>query len=153
EYAVLAIPASETKGRRPHEAEVAALLRPQLQKYVQRHRPTLLRERRPRTSATDCLWVSVKGTSLAEEAIYRRVAKATGRSGPPIGPHLFRSCAATTIAIRASNDIHIITPVLDHSGPAIGERYYNLAGSLEAFRAYGKVVEDLRRMPRSSSRS
>ena len=150
--AVLAIPAGETKGRRPHDAEVAELLRQQLQKYVQRHRPTLLRGRRPGTPATDALWISVEGTPLAEESIYRRVAKATGRSGPAIGPHLFRSCAATTIATRAPSDIHIITPVLDHSGPEIGERYYNLAGSLEASRAYGRVVEDLRRTVRSSSR-
>ena len=78
------------------------------------------------------------------------MAKATGRSGAPIGPHLFRTCAATTVAVRAPKDVHIITPTLDHSGPAIGERYYNMAGSLEASRAYAKAVEDLRRGTRPS---
>ena len=149
-FAILAVPADEMKGRRPHEAEIAELLGQRLLRYVRHHRPQLLRARQPGTLPTDYLWVSAEGGPLSEEAIYRRVAKATGRSGAPIGPHLFRTCAATTVAVRAPRDVHIITPTLDHSGPAIGERYYNMAGSLEASRAYAKAVEDLRRGTRPS---
>jgi integrase/recombinase XerD len=144
DFTVLAIPASEIKGRRrPHEAWIADLLRQKLLRYLQHHRLVLLKLR-PQKSHTDHLWVSAEGTPLSEEGIYRRVAKATARSGTRIGPHLFRSCAATTIAIRAPKDIHIITPVLDHSGPRVGERYYNMAGSIEAARAYTKAVDSLR---------
>jgi integrase/recombinase XerD len=144
-FAVLAITAGEMKGRRPHEAEIAELLRQRLLRYVRHHRPVLLKARPRGILPTDYLWVSAEGTPLSEEGIYRRVVKATGRSGAPIGPHLFRTCAITTVAVRAPKDIHIMTPTLDHSGPAIGERYYNMAGSLEAFRSYAKVVSDLRR--------
>jgi len=142
-FAILAIPAEYTKGRRPHEAEIAELLRQRLFRYVQHHRPALTRRRKSGKLPTDYLWVSAQGTPL--ETISPRVAKATGLSGTPIRPHMFRTCAATTVAIRAPKDIHIITPILDHSGPAIGERHYNMAGSLEASRAYARVVNDLRR--------
>jgi integrase/recombinase XerD len=141
--AVLTIPAEETKGRRSHEVEVAELLRQRLFRYVQRYRPVLTRRRKSGTLPTDYLWVSAQGIPL--ETISPRVAKATGLSGTPIRPHMFRTCAATTVAVRAPKDIHIITPILDHSGPAIGERHYNMAGSLEASRAYAEVVNDLRR--------
>ena len=98
---------------------------------------------------TDALWVSAQGTALKDEPISVRVAKATARDGAPIRPHLFRSCAGTTIAVRAPDDVHIIAPVLGHSGPEIGERFYNLAGSLEASRAHAAVIDELSRKPRN----
>lgn len=140
---VLAISAAEIKGRRPHEAWIADLLQQKLHRYLQHHRLVLLAARLHGDASTDRLWISAEGTPMSEEGIYRRVAKATARSGARTGPHLFRTSAATTIAIRAPKDINIITPVLGHSGPEIGERYYNLAGSLEAARAFAKTVNEL----------
>jgi len=150
---MLVIPPRETKGRQPHEAEIAEPLRSRLQRYLKRHRPVLLRGRSPGTVATDTLWVSAKGTPMSEETIYRRVAKATARSGISIGPHLFRSCAGTTIAIRAPKAVGFTPAVLDHGNPETSERFYNMAGSLEASRAQSAVLEQLMRQLNKPARS
>ena len=121
------------------------MLRSCLQRYLKCRRPVLLAARSPGSPATDALWVSAKGTPMSEETIYRRVAKATARSGASIGPRLFRSSAQTTIAIRAPKAIEFMPAVLDHGNPETSERFYNMAGSLEASRAQSAVLEQLMR--------
>jgi integrase/recombinase XerD len=93
----------------------------------------------------DALWISADGGQLNSEAISKRIVKLTRRSGPSVSPHLFRSCAATTIAIDAPEAVHVVPAVLGHAGPEVSERYYNLAGSVDASRRYHAILAELDR--------
>jgi hypothetical protein len=56
---------------------------------------------------------------------------------------LYRSRAASSIAVDAPGDVDIIPAVLGHGSPKTAEKHYNLAGSREALRA-GRLIDDLR---------
>ena len=95
------IPGEETKTHQPIEAPWPEALAPALEVYLRQHRPMLcgLRNRWTRPVG-NALWVSTHGSPMTMIAIYdvftRRTAAAFGQS---INPHLFRDCAATSIAI------------------------------------------------------
>ncbi len=60
--------------------------------------------------------------------------------GLPVNPHLFRDCAATSIAIDDPTSVRMAASVLGHAGFGSTEKYYNLATGLEAGRAYSSVL-------------
>jgi hypothetical protein len=111
------------------------------------HRPVLLRARgRWHAPTDDALWISKDGSPCSEKTFANIIRKHT--SGPDrlaLSPHLFRSCAATSVAVAAPGSVDIIPAILGHGSPRTGERYYNLASSLEASRAHSRMLQSLRR--------
>jgi integrase len=89
--------------------------------------------------------VSSRGAALDTQGLFDAV---TGRTraafGRPVNPHLFRDCAATTIAIEDPVHVRVATSILGHRSPATTERYYNLARSVEAARAWQATLSRLR---------
>ena len=63
-----------------------------------------------------------------------------GGDGHPVNPHLFRDCAATNIAIDDPDHIGIVWRLLGHRTPATTEKYYNLAGAVEASRRFQNTL-------------
>jgi len=53
--------------------------------------------------------------------------------------------AATTISIEAPTDVDVIPVILGHRSYRTGEQYYNLASSLDASRAFGAVLNSIRK--------
>jgi integrase/recombinase XerD len=92
----ITIPADETKTHRGIEAGWPPDLVDALAIYLARHRPVLLHG-----SAVKALWVSTAGRALAEHSIRQTIiARTQAAFGVSITPHLFRDCAATTLAIE-----------------------------------------------------
>jgi hypothetical protein len=60
-----------------------------------------------------------------------------------MSPHAFRHCAATTVAVHRPELVDIIPGVLNHSSRATNEKFYNMAGMLEASRAHSDLVREL----------
>ncbi len=58
----------------------------------------------------------------------------------PINPHLFRDCAATSIAIDDPVHVGIAARVLGHRTGSTTERFYNQARSIEASRLMQKSL-------------
>jgi len=149
----LKIPAGETKAGRPYEAELSKELSQAMTHYLRRYRPVLLAARgRWHAPAGDALWISKDGSAcscITFENVIRRHTKKLGAK--PLTPHLFRSCAATTIAAEAPRLVEIVPAILGHGSRATAERYYNLAGSLEATRAHSGVLAEIRQSVRSMS--
>jgi integrase/recombinase XerD len=82
--------------------------------------------------------------------IYQQVIRLTHqRIGVAVNPHLFRDCAATSIALEDPAHVMIIKDVLGHASLATGERHYNQARSVEAAHAWQRSVCKLRRGGRS----
>jgi integrase/recombinase XerD len=137
----------EVKGGRPIDAAVPASLVADVDRYLDHYRPILLtRGGRQRPAPCDALWVSEIATPLDPNSIPNRIKKHTlAAFGKHLWVHLFRDCAATTIAIDDPKHARSIMNILGHSTLAISEKHYNQARSLEASRRYQKVIADLLR--------
>ena len=136
------LPAEETKTRIPLEMPWPEVLVPALEIWLRTHRPLLAaatgRWHRP---AGQALWISADGSPMTEMALYDRIIAATRRAfGQGINPHLFRDCAATSIAIEDPGHIGIAGLVLGHRGRRSVEQHYNQAQSITAARQMQAVL-------------
>jgi site-specific recombinase XerD len=133
--------AEETKTGEPIEVPVPEVLEAHLWHYLEVHRPALLQGR-----ISQRLWINQYGDAMGDQGLYRRITKVTKRCfGVAINPHLFRHCAATTIAIEDPKHVGIAKSLLGHSSLATSEAHYNQARALEAGRTYHAHVRELRR--------
>lgn len=145
----LSFGAAETKGGRALEFPLPAALAPALERYLAVHRPVLL-SRAGDAGTTARLWVSATGSAMGEAAIYGRIVKLTRTAfGAPVNPHLFRDCAATSIALEGPAHVRITREILGHGAMATSERHYNHAGGLAASRDYQAHVQRLRDQART----
>ena len=155
--------AEETKSHVPYEAAFPSALVARLERYLDVHRPVLLRgecvggatkgarvpdptAKAPIDPGFDALWVSEIGTRLVPEALQRRVFDHTRQEfGRGISPHFFRDAAATSIAVDNPRHVGDASLVLGHAGHRMTEKHYNHARSLEASRRQAETLERLRR--------
>ena len=85
-----------------------------------------------------------KGGPLTDKAIYRIITERTRAAfGQPVNPHLFRSCAATTIVILDPGRIGLAADLLDHASLATTHAHYIKARSIQACRLYAKALAEL----------
>lgn len=143
----LAFEAEDVKNRHDLAFAVPNDLTPYIDTYLETYRPAF--------GGSDThagLWASVKGGPLCGKAIYDVTKRHTERAfGKSVNPHLFRDCAATTIAINASSQVLIAKDVLAHSDFETTEKYYIQAQSLEASRQYQSIVLALRQESSNTS--
>jgi integrase/recombinase XerD len=114
--------------------------------YLTKHRPILLARCEKDTTMTMSLWVSRWGTAMIEHAIRDQIKKRTRDAfGHAIWPHLFRDCAATSMAVDDPENVRLAAGLLGHNTFATTERYYILAQMLQAGRRYQEVVLNMRK--------
>ena len=105
-----------------------------------------VRSRLLQGSDSNRLWITKYGLPMKEKTIYDRLTKVTKRVfGEPINPHLFRDCAATTIAIDDPAHVGTASHLLGHNDPRTTEKHYIQANSLAAGRRLRKSVDALRK--------
>ena len=98
-----------------------------------------------RLHAGDALWIARDGSPGTQPTFANIIRKRTREAGrPDLSPPLCRSRAASSIAVDAPGDVDIIPAILGHGSPKVAERHYNLAGSREASRDHGRLIDDLR---------
>ena len=132
----LVFDAGETKTGQPIETEVPAELAPRLARYLAEIRP-----RFPGAAAHRALWAGRKGRGLGGAAVYGAVAARTRAAfGRAVGPHLFRDCAATTIATARPGQVGVARDLLGHASLATTNAHYNQARSIEASRLHAEVL-------------
>ena len=130
----------DTKSDQPFEMTVPEQIVPFLKRYLREVRPLIRRAHRH-----DGLWAGTKGCPLNGQAIYGAIAARTrAEFGHPIGPHLFRHCAATTIAILQPERIGVARDLLTYASLTTTNAHYNKARSMEASRHYAGVLKQLR---------
>jgi integrase/recombinase XerD len=138
--------AEETKQRRPLEFPFPSSLEAALEHYLACYRPILAGTGAHCGSAGQALWISQDGGVFTAGGMAQAIERLTKAAfGVEINPHLFRDCAATTIAIHDPGHVQIIAAILGHASGATSERHYNQAGSLEAGRQYHAVLAETRR--------
>ena len=144
----LCFAATDMKTKQAMEMAFPLALVSHLKRYLDYHRPLLSEVRsRPRSlrPATSALWIATGGTMMCAAAIGAQIGKHTAAAfGAPINPHLFRDCAATSIAIQDPEHVRTIIPILGHATIATSERHYNQARTLEASRRYQQTLMGIR---------
>ncbi len=138
------IPATETKTGEPVDVPFPARLVPYLERYLAHYRPLLVCNR----YCGDRLWIGYGFKPQAAHTLGIRIAQRTEIAfGRPVNPHLFRDCAATSIAVHDPEHVRAAAAVLGHRSFATTERQYNLATSLKAARDYQTQIRRLRSSP------
>ena len=139
----IVLPAAETKERRSDERPVPDFLTPWIDRYLGVHRPILCRTDDPPAS----LWPSSRdGRPLTSAGIQQVIGATTlATVGIELGPHMFRTAAASTSAIHGGRTPHLASALLHHTNPAVTQEHYNRASSLSAAQTYAALVKTLRR--------
>jgi site-specific recombinase XerD len=140
------IPAAETKTREPIELPWPEPLIGSLEVYLTRYRPVLAqRHGRWTRPVGQALWLSRDASPMTRRGIYDRITQCTLKClGKAINPHLFRDCAASTIAVEDPHHVRIASPLLGHRTLSTTEKYYNQARSVEATRIIQNYLISLR---------
>jgi integrase/recombinase XerD len=145
--------AEETKSHVPYEAVFPSALKLRLERYLDVHRPVLMRGERadgkpdapPIHPELDAVWISEVGTHLEYGALERRIFVQTRDAfGRGLYPHAFRDCAATAIAVDNPKHVGDASLVLGHADHRMTEKHYNHARSLEASRRHAATLSRLR---------
>ena len=133
----------ESKSGRAFEITVPENLVPFFEYY--------LREVRPKFTGADRhngVWASTKGGPLTANAIAHVITERTREAfGQSVHPHLFRHCAATTIAVLQPGRIGVARDLLGHASLTTTNAYYNKARSINASRLYAGVLTGLTPRP------
>jgi integrase/recombinase XerD len=135
-------PAAETKTKDPMEVLWPEMLVPHLESYLADHRSGIAALHNSRTgTGSNATWLSMYGPPMTDNGIYDRIVARTREGlGQPINPHLFRDCAATSVAIDDPAHVGIASRLLGHRAGSTTERYYNQARSVEACRLLQKSL-------------
>jgi integrase len=137
----ITIPADETKTHRTIEAGWPTDLVEALTTYLELHRPVLLHGR-----STNALWIGSSGQALAAHTIRQTVIHRTLVAfGVPINPHLFRDCAATTLATEDPAHVGAATAILGHGSDRTAHKHYIHANTLMASRRHQDALAARRR--------
>ena len=143
------IPREETKTRRtPIEFQIPDLLQQYLEIYLDVVRPQLLSN--PNCKA---LWLNSQGRPLAYAQIGGIISRhSMRRLNIRITPHKFRHAAVTTLAIFKPDQIRVARDLLAHADLKTMDDHYNWAPGIEASRAYGQLIAQMRRKQKRRSR-
>jgi site-specific recombinase XerD len=83
---------------------------------------------------------------LSQSTIHYHIKNRTQKAfGVSLSPHLFRDCAATSVAIEDPHHVRIAMNILGHHSLATTQRYYDQSQMLAAGRHYQSALIDLRR--------
>ena len=145
----LVFSAEEIKIGRPLDLHCPAELTPYIDRYLEFYRP-LLMARAKAPAPTRRMWINYAGGVMDISAIHYQIKIQTKRAfGHPINPHLFRDCAATSIAIHDPEHVRIATAILGHTRVSTTNKHYNQAQMLTAAREHNREILRLRGKARS----
>jgi site-specific recombinase XerD len=158
----LCFAAGETKGRRALEFAFPAGLLPALARYLDHERPYLLGLRQTRGQSRQGtlgepggrLWITQYGTGFTAAAQTKALDKhTTARFGHHVNAHLFRDCAATSVATEDPEHARISAQILGHASFKTTERHYIVANANIATQSYHDQILAIRTGTRQRQRN
>jgi site-specific recombinase XerD len=133
----LVLTESDTKEKRPDERRIPDVVTSYIDRYVAEHRSALARSYRGGTA----FWLAKTGAPMSYLGVENTITQtAEQTTGIKVSPHLFRTSAATTAAIRAGSVPRLASAVLGHRDERTTQQHYNRATSLTAARAYATIM-------------
>jgi integrase len=152
----ISLPGEETKTGNPIDLPAPDALTPYIDRYLSHHRPLLLKRigswSRGDHDTREAFWISDHRSAMSQAAVYYQVNVMTRRAfGRQLSPHLFRDCAATSIAIEDPEHVYITTSIPGHTTLLTSEQHYNHAQSTEAAGRIQDLIMDLRQGGRDAT--
>ena len=136
----VAFMAREMKGKRALDFEFPTNLRAQLDVYLSKMRPVLMKN----APASDALWPSLHNRQMTGHGIYTRIVQVTEKAlGHPVTPHMFRDAAATFIAEMAPEHALLAAAVLQHRELETTLRHYIHGQQHLALHKYHGAIDEL----------
>jgi integrase len=134
----IVLSAWETKEKRADERPIDELLTPVIDRYLYQYRRVLARSDNP----PPALWLSANdGTPIADKEVARVIRTTTLlTAGLALGPHMFRTSAASSVALYASHNPNLGSAILHHTDPNLTNGHYNRATSFRAGENFRQIV-------------
>lgn len=155
----IALPGAITKNHTPLVQSVPSVLAPPLEAYLALYRPRLaeVHGRGPASTLRHppgkALWLSRWGAPLTAGGVRMLVEEHTREHfGHHVNCHLFRDCAATSLAEDNPEHVRIAADLLGHRSFATTQRYYIAAGQRRALRRVQGTILKHRRTGRGAGR-
>lgn len=132
----------DTKTNGGEERPVPDYLNTAIDLYLRQSRPILIGKQAPTTA----LWISSRtGQRFTTKNLGTLISKFTLQTiGADVSPHLFRTAAATTLAMYAGDKPHLTSAVLGHSDGRIADDHYKRASTVQAALQYAAIVQHMR---------
>ena len=136
----ICIPGGSTKNKRWIEKRIPNALNHVIGLYLSNARPILLRSSQDDSS----LWVSSRtGRRFTYKNLGTLISKITFQTlGVDVSPHLFRTAAASTAAIKLPQFPYLSSALLGHSDPRVTDEDYKRMTSLSAGKIYAELVQE-----------
>jgi site-specific recombinase XerD len=136
----ISVPAGSTKNKRWIEKRIPNFFNHATELYLNWARPILMRSSRQDNS----LWISSRtGRRFTYKNLGTLISKVTFRTlGVDVSPHLFRTAAASTAAVKLPSFPHLASALLGHADPRVADEHYKRNTSLNAASIYGNLVQD-----------
>jgi site-specific recombinase XerD len=136
----ISLPGASTKNKRWIEKRIPNSFNQVIELYLNWARPILVRSPRQDNS----LWISSRtGRRFTYKNLGTLISKITFRTlGVDVSPHLFRTAAASTAAVKIPELPHLASALLGHADPRIADEYYKRTTSLNAGKLYANLVQE-----------
>jgi len=134
------IPAQDTKTKRALTFNIPSELVAHFDAYLALHRPALLKGLK-----TNRLWISLDGTIAKQHTLSHAIRSRTKKAfGHVINPHLFRDCAATSLALNDPETVRAAAALLGHANLATTTEYYDHSKNFQATKLQQRTLIQLR---------
>jgi site-specific recombinase XerD len=136
----ICVPSGSTKNKRWVEKRIPNSFNHAIELYLKDARPILMKSPRPDNS----LWISSRtGKRFTYKNLGTLISKITLRTlGVDVSPHLFRTAAASTAAVKLPGFPHLPSALLSHADPRIADEHYKRTTSLNVSNVYGDLVQE-----------
>jgi site-specific recombinase XerD len=145
----IVLTAAETKEKREDERPIPAELTVSIARYLEVYRPILAGGK----AEFNALWLATNAKPMSYASMGELITEITRITiGIPVNPHLFRTAAATTLAIRAGDKPHAGSALLHHRPGPVMQENYNRASCVTAGKSLGAINQVYRRRVSAVSR-
>jgi site-specific recombinase XerD len=134
------VPGGSTKNRRWIEKRIPNDFKRVVEIYLNWARPILMGP----SGSDNSLWISSQtGRRFTYKNLGTLISKITLRTiGVDVSPHLFRTAAASTAAVKIPDHPYLASALLGHVDPGIADEHYKRTTSLNAATLYGNLIQE-----------
>jgi len=136
----ISVPAGSTKNKRWIEKRIPNSFNHLIELYLHQARPILMRSSGPDNS----LWISSRtGRRFTYKNLGTLISKITFRTlGVDVSPHLFRTAAASTAAVKLPEFPYLSSALLGQADPRIADEHYKRTTSLHVGKIYADFIQE-----------
>jgi site-specific recombinase XerD len=136
----ISVPAGSTKNKRWIEKRIPNFFNHAIELYLAQARPILMKS----SGVHNSLWISSRTRRrFTYKNLGTLISKITFRAlGVDVSPHLFRTAAASTAAVKLPEFPYISSALLGQADPRIADEHYKRTTSLNAANVYGDLIQE-----------